>query len=112
MIELARVETEQRGTTCLVRVQGEVDMSNVQDVSASIEAAVPAHTLEVVVDLSETTYLDSAGLAFLLRLSERLSGRRQTLSLVVPEDSPIRAVLEVTGLPNVMQIRTDLQDDA
>jgi hypothetical protein len=36
MSELARVEGEQQGTLCLVRVHGEVDLSNAHQVSSAI----------------------------------------------------------------------------
>ena len=52
----------------------------------------------------QTTYLDSAGIAGLFRLAERLRIRRQDLRLVVPPDSPIRAVLRLTHLDHVIQV--------
>jgi len=106
--ELARVEAEQRGTLCLVRIHGEVDISNAQEVSAAIEAAVPNSALGLVVDLTDTMYLDSAGVALLLRLAERLQARRQQMSLVAPAESPIRVALELTGIPKVMRVTTRL----
>ena len=62
MNELARVERvegEQQGTLCLVRVHGEVDLSNAQEVSAAIGNAMGQEARRLVVDLSDITYLDS-----------------------------------------------------
>src|SRR5438093_12400727 len=97
--ELARVEAVQRGLRCLIRLHGEVDISNAKEVSATIQEAVPNDAAEVVIDLTDTAYLDSVGLSLLLRLFERLQARRQQVKLVVGAESPIRAVLELTGLP-------------
>jgi len=91
MNELARVERvegEQQGTLCLVRVHGEVDLSNAQEVSSAIGNAMGQEARGLVVDLSDITYLDSAGVALLLRLAERLRARRRQLYLVVPRGSP------------------------
>ncbi len=70
MSQLARVEAEDRGILCVIRLHGEVDISNDKEVLAAIEMAVPNSALRLIVDLTHTSYLDSAGLALLLRLAE------------------------------------------
>jgi anti-anti-sigma factor len=64
----------------------------------------------LVVDLSDITYLDSSGVAILLRLAERLQTRRRQLHLVVPRGSPVRRVLVFTGLPRVIPVEARLED--
>lgn len=98
MSALALIETERRGPSFVLRLRGEIDISNARDISAAIEAAVPNRMSRIVVDLSEISYLDSAGIKLLLRLADRLKTRRRELRLVIPVDSPVRAVLELTGL--------------
>ena len=110
MSDLARVESERHGDLCLVRLQGEVDMSNVQEVSVAIEGA-PAHGARgIIVDLTDTTYLDSAGVGLLVRLAERLRSRRQDFSLLAPAGSRVRSVLELTGLGRVMPLHVSLEE--
>ena len=110
MSELARVEAEQRGLLCVIRLHGEVDISNDKEVLAAIEMAVPHSALRLIVDLTHTSYLDSAGLALLLRLAERLQARRQQMGIVAPVGSPVRTVLELTGLPRVIPLEARLED--
>jgi len=102
--ELARIDTEVRGEACLVRAHGEIDLSNAGQLLAAIESAMPSGAHELVLDLTGVSYLDSAGVALVLRLSGRLQGRRQEMSLVAPEGSPVRAVLEVAGVPKVLPV--------
>ena len=104
MSELARIEAGGGGDRWVIRLIGEVDISNAGDVGRAIEAAVPNDALDVAIDLSATRYLDSAGLSLLVRLSQRLEARRQRLRLVIPMDSPVRAVVELTGLPKVLGV--------
>jgi anti-sigma B factor antagonist len=108
MNQLAHVESERRDTVQVVRVCGEVDISNSTEIAEAIEAAVPNEVFEVAIDLTETTYLDSAGLSLLVRLAQRLETRRQRLRVVVPLDSPVRAVLEISGLPEVIGVTAAL----
>jgi anti-anti-sigma factor len=108
--DLARVEGEQQGTLCLIRVHGEIDLSNAHEVSSAIGMVMGQEARRLVVDLSDITYLDSAGVALLLRLAERLRARRRQLHLVVPRRSPVRRVLQFTGLPRVIPLEARLAD--
>lgn len=112
MSELAAVEAADLDGSRLVRVSGEIDLSNAHDVMDSISEAVPHDAGRVILDLSRTAYLDSAGVAMVFRLAERLGHRRQELRLVVPEDAPIRAVLELTNVPRVVPLRTSVAEAA
>jgi anti-anti-sigma factor len=108
MSDLAWIEAVDLEGARLVRVIGEIDLSNARMVMDSIGAALLADVSEVIVDLSGTVYLDSAGIAMLFRLAERLGYGRQELRLVVPADSPIRAVLELTNLPDVIPVQATI----
>jgi anti-anti-sigma factor len=112
MSELATLQTEHDGVRFEVRVAGEVDISNAQDLEARIERAVPKEAMVLMLDLSGTRYLDSSGVALLLRLSERLQSRRIALRVVVPPANPIRSVLELTGLSRLLALDEELTAEA
>ena len=111
MSELAWIDVEEAGARCVLRIHGEIDISNAREVLAMIQAAVPNGAQAIVVDLTETTYLDSSGVHLLLLLADRLRARRQELSLVVPPDVPIRALLDVAGVPKLVTIHDHLDAD-
>src|SRR4030095_15681381 len=98
---LARVEAGQGPRRGVLAIHGEIDISNAQAVSAAIEAAMPHGAERLIIYLTGTTYLDSAGVQLLFLLAQRLQTRRQALTLVVPEEAPIRAVLELAGVPRM-----------
>jgi anti-anti-sigma factor len=104
MSDLVRIEPTDIEGARLIRVIGEIDLSNVSEAMDAIIGAVPHDAALVVVDLSDTTYIDSAGIAMLFRLAERLGYSRQQLRLVVPTDAPIRPVLELTRLTSVIPV--------
>jgi len=108
MSDLAWIETERRGSALLVRISGEIDISNARELSSAIEAAVPNGAPTIVVDLTNITYLDSAGVRLLMRLADRLRIRRRERRLVVPERAPIRVALELTGLPRIVALEDHL----
>jgi anti-anti-sigma factor len=93
---LAEIElTEQEGVR-VVLVAGELDISNVGALEdATFDLSNDA--LGVVVDLSSTTYIDSATLGLLFKLHRSLKRRGQALRVVCPPGSSARRVLELTG---------------
>jgi len=102
--ELATIRTEHADRQLLVHLAGEVDISNAQELGQAIENAVPSDAAVVVVDLSDTRYLDSSGVALLIRLFDRLRARRIAFRVRVPEGAPIREILELTGLAGMMPL--------
>lgn len=110
MSELVRVEGRDVDGVRVVQVRGEVDLSNAPDVMEAIAKEVPNDASLVVVDLSDTGYLDSSGIAMIFRLAQRLGYRRQEVRLVVPANSPIRAVLELTKVHQVIPVLESLSE--
>ena len=98
MSRLARLSEEQRGEVSIAAIEGEVDASNAAELGDGLRALLTNQSTLLVVDLSETTYLDSAGLNLLFALDGELSGRLQQLRLVVPARSPLGRTLAITGL--------------
>jgi anti-anti-sigma factor len=108
--DLARVDAERRGESCVVRIDGEIDLSNAAKIGEEIERSIPPDVADIVLDLSGTAYLDSAGISLLVRLAQRLRSRRQQIRIVTPEDSAIRAVLQLAGLSELLPMSTTLEN--
>ncbi len=77
----------------LIRLLGEVDISNVAQLSDAM-TRLSDEQARVVVDLSEVEFADSSTLHALSETSERLPGR---VVIVVPEDSQANLVFEASG---------------
>ena len=88
----------------VARLDGEVDLSNVDGVAGALEAAVSNAAFGLVLDLTGVSYLDSTGLRLLFRLARRLRDRQQALRLVVPVGALIWRVLELSGVPDVVPV--------
>jgi anti-anti-sigma factor len=95
--QLARVRLERHGGTVLARLSGEIDLSNAGAVEDQVTSCLTGATA-VAVDLSGLSYLDSAGLALLSRLSGRLTSASGSLRLVVPPEALVGRTLSVSGL--------------
>lgn len=101
---IATVQAVQRGTEVLLALSGEVDLANRDEVAGQLNAAISNQSTSVLLDLTETSYLDSAGLGLLFTLAERLRLLQVDFALVVPRTSLSRTVIELSGLNQVVEI--------
>jgi anti-anti-sigma factor len=95
---LAQVVAERRGELMIARIEGEVDASNAAWTGTRLRALLTNHSDALAVDLSGTTYLDSAGIALVFALASELRVHQQQLRLVVADGSPIARMVALTGL--------------
>jgi anti-anti-sigma factor len=86
------------GAVPVARLEGEIDAANVGDIGGRLRRLMTNRSHALVVDLSPTTYIDSAGINLLFALAEDLKGRQQELYLVIPGDSPIARMASLTGI--------------
>lgn len=110
MTASAQVAVERDGDAVVAHLSGEVDMTNAVYVGNELRESVPNNVRALVVDLSETGYIDSAAIGLLFELARRLSRRRQTLRLVVPEGSPLQRVLEITEIHTAAPVHQTLAE--
>jgi anti-anti-sigma factor len=102
MTPLADITFDTVDNVVVARLEGEVDMSNADDLGAAITARVSSEALALVLDLAAVDYLDSAGIHVLFDLRERLTRRGQQIRLVLGPDSPIATALEYAGVQRTL----------
>jgi anti-anti-sigma factor len=85
-----------------VRVSGDLDLGGVTAVRPALFAALRPG--ELVVDLRDTGYVSSAGVAMLMELTAAARHRGTALAVQVAPGSPLARVLELTGLGAVLPV--------
>jgi len=90
-------------------LSGEIDLSNAAEITDALLGGVPNEALGLVIDLSEVSYIDSAGVRMLAELDHRLGWRAQALRVVAPQESRSRRVLEIAGLERVLSLDTSVE---
>ena len=103
----------------IAHVSGEIDLATAPVIGEQLSDVIPNKALGLVVDLTETSYLDSSGISLIFDLAERLRRRQQQLRLVVPEDAPMRRVLRIVDaggtipvLATVAEATSEIRDAA
>jgi anti-anti-sigma factor len=110
MPELAKLSVETEGDVELARVAGEVDASNVDHLTRQLLDAVSNKTRAVILDLSDTSYIDSSGISLIFDTAARMKNRQQELRLVVPPESFVSEVLAAVSMEDAVPIDPELAE--
>lgn len=94
----------------IVAVRGEIDLFTAPELKSALADAIEEGRLRIVVDLSETTFLDSTALGVLIGAVKRLRTREGRLTIVNTDDN-IAKTFEITGLDQIFTIRAS-RDEA
>jgi len=99
--------TEQtRGGVLLLSVAGRLDSGSAGELEAVLPGRVQA-TERVVLDLSQTPYVSSAGLRVLLIGAKAARGKGHKLVLTGLSDS-VREVFDISGFSSIFAIEADV----
>jgi anti-anti-sigma factor len=94
----------------VAHIREDIDATNATITQQRLADALGPDALSMVVDLSDTRYLDSAGIDMLLRLGDRLDHRRAKLILVIPDASQLKRLAKIVGLPEVIATHPSLPE--
>lgn len=93
--------------TPVVAVAGEIDLFTAPEFKQAVTAAIDDARDNVVVDLSETTFMDSSSLGVLIAAHRHAVARGGEL-IVVCGNEAILKTLEITGLDGVFTLQPSL----
>jgi len=87
----------------VVVLRGEVDVATTDEVRAALVEALMAWSGQVVVDLAGVSFLDSEGLATLIRVHDYYALDGRPLAVRAPQPQ-VRQLFESTGLDQIFRI--------
>jgi anti-sigma B factor antagonist len=89
--------------TAIVTLRGEVDILTVDQVRVALSEALATRPLEIVVDLTDLTFIDSTGLGALIFGFQRARDAGVRFRLARPTRS-VRQILVLSGLLEVVEL--------
>lgn len=91
------------GRTAVVTATGEIDLTNAEGFRDALLSALNAGALGLVVDMTTTTFLDSAGVTALVRAARRSAASEATIRLAVAT-APVLRVLNLVGIDRLIEV--------
>ena len=90
----------------IVAVSGEVDLYTAADLRAALSHAVEEGCTSLVIDLTNTQFMDSTGLSTLVSAQKRMRSRGGKL-VIVNVDPSLAYTFQITGLDLVFKVVGD-----
>jgi anti-anti-sigma factor len=82
-----------------ISVRGELDLSTAPELEDPLEQVLDGGDGSVLIDLCSCEFIDSTGIALIVRAWQRLDSGENRRSLVIcSHNDQVRRVLEITGL--------------
>jgi anti-sigma B factor antagonist len=94
---------DQRGRSTTVALHGEIDVLTVDQVRMALATALAAHPHELVIDLTDLTFIDSTGLGALITGFQRARDAGARFRLAHPTPA-VRQILVLSGLLEVVDL--------
>src|ERR671916_381148 len=108
-MDFAITDRQLDGDAHVVAVKGEIDLFTAPEFKQRVSAPIDAGRSNVIVDLTETTFIDSSSLGVLIGAHRRLKLRGGTL-VVVCDNEAISKTFKVTGLDGVFTLVPTVED--
>ena len=100
------VSVEQAGGAVVVKLAGDLDLYNTEQVRAGLANALDGSPERLVVDLAEVDFIDSTALGALIDAHRKAPGG---LRVACPQDA-VRRALQVSGLDRHVKVHDSVAD--
>jgi anti-anti-sigma factor len=102
--DLTIVRSEQDGVHVVV-LTGELDLRGVGELEAAL--AQPGEQARVCLDLTELAFIDSTGLATVIRGQQALAAGGGAMAVACRSEGSVRRTFETTGLTRLLTVTED-----
>ncbi|HEY2180474.1 MAG TPA: STAS domain-containing protein [Solirubrobacteraceae bacterium] len=106
---MSALRIERVDGVCVARPREDIDAASARRVRDALAECLDEGGDSIVLDLSETRYVDSAGIDMLFRTSELLRERRARLELVIPRESNLARLAAIVALPTVVPVHESVE---
>jgi anti-anti-sigma factor len=90
-----------------LEVDGELDMATGETLKHAVHGVLEQGAMKVRIDLTRTTFVDSAGLAALVRAAREVRERRGEVHVHSPRGSEARVFIELSGTQSIVGLSED-----
>ena len=103
--EFAITEHPSEGDRHVLAVRGEIDLFTAPELKQVLAESIENGRVRIVIDLTETTFLDSSGARQLVGLARSAKAAGVALQVVCPPDNrPVRLVVDLLELHALVPI--------
>jgi anti-sigma B factor antagonist len=96
------------GWQCIA-VAGEIDLATVPELERAIDSALLSDSLPLVIDLTESSFMDSTGLRALVMAKRRFDEEGRSFAIAVSR-GPVSRLIGLSGVESTIRIVDNTED--
>jgi anti-sigma B factor antagonist len=108
-VETLEITHRAEGAFEIVSPRGEIDLATQTKLRAALEELITAGRADIVVDLAETTFLDSTGLGALISARRRTYASKGSFAIICANPK-MRELFSITRLDLVFRVHETFED--
>ena len=98
-----KVALDRSDSQTVLRIAGEIDVSNSDELDGYFDAATATAPTEIILDLSAVTFISSSGLSALVRNRQRVDPSINIV--IVCPSSHMRRLFQISAIDDLFDIR-------
>jgi len=108
-ISISSIGHDQHGHIRILKISGSLDAATYSELEKEAQSVMSGEAIHLILDLSDTVYMGSAGLRAFHTLSKQLGEKNGKLVLLQPSDQVAR-VLKTLGFDTYFATHDSLED--
>jgi len=93
----------------IVDLNGNLDTNTSPEVEKSVNALIAADKAKIIIDLSNTGFVSSAGLRIFLSTAKQLTAKGGVFKICSPNDV-VKEILDMSGFSTILDVRSNLEE--
>ena len=100
--------TEEKGVS-IIDLNGNLDTNTSPEVEKSTNALIAADKHKIIMDLSNTGFVSSAGLRIFLSTAKQLTAKGGVFKICSPNDV-VKEILDMSGFSTILDVKNNLEE--
>ena len=93
----------------IVTLEGNLDTNTSPEVETELNKLIEPDGVKLIINLSQTNYVSSAGLRIFLATAKKLTAKQGVFKLCAPNDV-VKEVLDISGFSSILDVKATEED--
>jgi anti-sigma B factor antagonist len=100
-----QLTVKEKNDILIVNLEGNLDTNTSPDVETELNKLIEPDGVKLIINLSLTNYVSSAGLRIFLATAKKLTAKQGVFKLCAPNDV-VKEVLDISGFSSILDVKT------
>lgn len=104
------IESREQSSVLVIAISGELDLHTASQLEESLNPALENGNQPLAIDLSACEFIDSTGIALIVRASRQLGGPSSGSFALCGVSDQVQRLFDITGIESMIPMHASLED--